>query len=132
MLYFENLLSELNLTDELFEKTYFAENEFGHYDKNLNRYYFYDFVIEPLRICIEYNGVAWHPKSPDQNWTQPNTNKTAKEVFENDIRKKELFENCGFTYFIVWDDNLEENREEIIKTIKDKIRDYEGNRFVEV
>jgi hypothetical protein len=127
MLYFEDILSNIELPDGLLEKTYYAENEFGHYDKELNRYYFYDFVIEPLKICIEYNGIIWHPKSPNQDWIQPNTNKSAKEVYETDLRKKELLEREGYTYFIVWDDDINYNKKDIINTIKLKIEQYERN-----
>lgn len=132
MLYFENLLLDINLSDELFEKTYYAENEFGHYDKILKKYYFYDFVIEPLKICIEYNGIVWHPKSPNQNWVQPNTNMTAKEVYDNDLRKRKILEDIGYKCFVVWDDDLENNRNEIIETIKNKIKDYERGKLNEI
>lgn len=127
MLYFQDIIESVNLPDEIFEKTYYAENEFGHYDKELKRYYFYDFVIEPLKICIEYNGVIWHPKNPNQDWVQPNTHKTAKEVYDNDLRKKEVLENEGYLYFVVWDDDLDKNKEYIINVIKQKIEQYERN-----
>ena len=74
----------------------------------------------------------WHPKTPEQEWIQPNTKKTAKEVYENDLRKRDILESEGYIYFVVWDDDLENNKKIIIDTIKDKIKEYERNRFNQI
>ena len=123
--FFNKILSKINFPIEILDKIYYGNNELGCYDYLYDKYYFYDFVIEPLKICIEFNGVTWHPKSPDQDWYQPNTHKNAKEVYEHDLRKKELLEQEGYKYFIVWDDDLYKDEENILNFINKKLTEYE-------
>ena len=60
-----------NISKELFERldNYFhfstvyyspKTKEFGKYCKESKRYYFYDFVLPDIKLCIEFNGDYFH------------------------------------------------------------------------
>lgn len=58
------------LSDKLKEDCYYAtcktndhSREFGKRDECNQTYYFYDFVITSIKICIEFDGDYWHSKA---------------------------------------------------------------------
>ncbi len=79
---------------------------------------FYDFTVPKLNLIIEFHGIKFHPKSPDQDWTQLISGKSAKDVFEHDEMKKSLAMASGFNnYFSVFSDEIEEKLDEILSYI---------------
>lgn len=92
-------------------------------DQKTGTGYFYDMCIYPLKIIIEYNGIKWHAKSPnDKNWINPISKQTAKENFEYFEKKVKLAESNGFEVIIFWSDDMPEKRERQIKEIITKIK----------
>lgn len=89
--------------------------EFTIYDTRNFRGYMYDFTIKSQKLIIEYHGTKFHPKSIDENWEQLFSQRSAKEIFLEDCKKKEFAENNGYRVLILWSDesdsaNLEKSK----------------------
>lgn len=105
-------------------KIYCAQTELGEYgvyDHNSHVYYFYDFVIPELKICVEFNGDYWHcnPKKYDALFEHRQSGLTAKEIWEKDKVKHDcLIKERGIDILVVWESDDLENK---IKEIMEKI-----------
>lgn len=64
---------------------------------------FFDFTIPKLKVVVEYNGVAFHPRVGDYEWRNPH-GKTYDEVVANDNLKRQMAEDKGYTVLYVWSD----------------------------
>lgn len=70
--------------------------------------YFYDFLIKPLRIIVEFNGEHVHPnknklsKEEWNSWRHAFSKKTADEVSEYDSNKVLLAKKAGYNVTQVW------------------------------
>jgi hypothetical protein len=95
------------LPKELQEHTYFGElnKEFGTYDKENKKYYYYDFVITKIKFCLEYNGNYYHanPIKYNENWYNKSLKLTAKEIWAKDKIKSNYIKNLGYTLNIIWE-----------------------------
>lgn len=92
---------------------------------NDNKYYFYDLTIfhNNKKYIIEYNGERFHPNKDKLNetewngWKQLYHNKSADEIYQQDLDKIQIAKNNGFEVLVLWSsDNIEDNRNKI-KTI---------------
>lgn len=104
-----------------FKKIYYAENEFGIYNKHKKEYYKYDFVCLDKNKIIEFNGEAFHPKSKyDKNFRNP-YDETVKsfQVWEKDKEKKKCAEKNGFELIYIWEKEYNNNKEYTIKKCLD-------------
>ena len=106
-----------NADYDIISNTYIGSKNNQEYfliDKELNKTYFYDLTIEPLKLIFEYNGVAFHPNKNKLNeeewlkWKTPFSNISADEKFKYDQRKLDIARKNGFDIIEIWsDDNLE-------------------------
>lgn len=136
-----------NISKELFErldnyfhfsKVYYEPKtkEFGKYYKEGKRYYFYDFVLPEIKLCIEFNGDYFHanPKFFKECDTPNPYNKTltAKEIWEADERKNNVIINCGFELLKVWESDYNNDKDkvfnDVVKFIKERY-EYFGKQF---
>jgi very-short-patch-repair endonuclease len=72
------------------------------------QFYFYDFVIKSLKLCIEYNGSHVHPPENIEikervNWKNPFTKQSYEECKKLDDMKKATAEKNGFHVIKIWD-----------------------------
>lgn len=128
-----------NISRELFERldnyfhfstVYYAPKtkEFGKYYKEGKRYYFYDFVLPDIKLCIEFNGDYFHanPKLFKEYDTPNPYNKTitAKEIWKADERKNSVIVNCGFELLKVWKSDYNNDKDKVfnnmVKFIKER------------
>lgn len=115
--FFDNLIIELTKNCIKFNNVYYGEHEFCKWDSDNNRPYFYDFVIPELKICIEYNGVKFHPKEGDETW-RGLFGETYEYKLNYDKRKIKVIEDCGYTVVVVWeDDDLNMKTKEIVSLL---------------
>ena len=78
------------------------------------RPYFYDFVIPELKLCVEYNGVKFHPREGDVEWVGL-FGETYEYKLNYDKRKIKVIEDCGYNVIVVWeDDNLDKKIKDIV------------------
>ncbi len=113
---FSKVIDKLNEENIIFKKIYYGEKEFAKWDKENKRVYFYDFVIPEISLCVEYNGIHFHPKEGDVNWKGLFSGISYEEKLKYDKQKIKTIEDCGFKTLIVWED-------EDVKTCVDKIVD---------
>lgn len=117
-LFFDNIVSKLKENNIYFEKIYYGEKEFSKWDKENKRVYFYDFVIPEVNLCVEYNGLKFHPKEGDVNWVGLFGN-TYEYKIQYDKRKLDIIKSCGYKTIVVWeDDDLEEKINYIVSLCK--------------
>lgn len=94
------------LPQYLQEHTYFAElnKEFHCYDKANNKNYFYDFVITNIKVCIEFDGNAWHYHFLHWKGHPTDKNITPEDlVLRDNIKRDYLKDNYGYYIFNVWE-----------------------------
>lgn len=91
----------------------FCDNDifFGHetkkeyFIKNDKEFFSYDFCIKSIKLIIEFNGLVFHPKSPNQkDWRCPYNNITAEQKFNYDQHKIQIAKQHGFTVLQLWED----------------------------
>lgn len=80
-----------------------------------------DIYIPKFNLIIEYNGDYWHcnPKKYNEDYFNQKKSKTAKDIWEYDLRKLELIKSYGYNLEIVWESDLKSDPD-IIKKIINK------------
>lgn len=112
------------------DQIYWKETEYVINEQS--KIYFYDFTLRDLCIIIEYHGVAFHPKHPNQDWKSIFTNHTAREKYEYDQLKNNVAKSKGFNLIEVWSDEdliLRQNELKLLieTTFKRKQESEENN-----
>lgn len=117
-----------NLPDQLRNRCQYGLDEYFEYNNSVGSYHYYDFTIPYLKICIEYNGTAFHPKEVNDTWKQLFTNKSAYDVFKLDEIKKNYLVSLDWDYYIVWSDSdLLKHSIELSEIIIKKYNNYGTN-----
>lgn len=96
------------------------------YNKNSKFPKLYDFCVESLKIIIEFDGKAWHPrkeKLTEKEWNQWKTpfGNSAEHQYKNDRLKDIIAEQNGYYLLRVHEDDMIVRREEILSILKDRI-----------
>jgi hypothetical protein len=123
--FFSQLIENINYCG----KIYTALNKLGEYgvqNVDTKTYYFYDFVIPELNICIEFNGDYWHanPAKYDAQFYNSQCEMYAHELWENDRIKLECIQKLrGFETYVVWESTAAQQLSEVIALINDKIQE---------
>jgi len=123
ILFFDSILNELKDLKNFV--VYYKNNEF--FIVNDSSIFFYDFCIKELKLIIEYNGLAFHPKTENQNWKSIWGNFSAAEIYKKDMYKKDLAESKGFTLLTIFEDEETEKKQTIINEISKRIRERHDN-----
>jgi len=86
-----------------------------------DKYYFCDFVVPELNLCVEFYGDYWHcnPEKYSADFYHSRVKKTAEEIWRDDKTRIDAISRLrNFKIFIVW----ESNTERAIQTIKEEIQ----------
>lgn len=121
-----------------FHEIYFAEHG-GEYEieNSSGKKYYLDFFDKTANICIEFNGVRYHPKPGLYNDTdifKSLFNK--KEYLVKDLWDKEqkriddLESEFGIRTIIVWEDDYKKNKMKCICDIINKILELQYDRTI--
>lgn len=87
------------------------------------KYYFYDLCFRDLKMMVEYQGVAYHPKSPDSDFIPPYKSMGTKlDVWEKDRLKEGLARQNGFDVEYIWSDNADDDIKRIAEKIKNLLQ----------
>jgi very-short-patch-repair endonuclease len=108
------------LPRKLKKKTYFKELNFEFNSRsNDNKFYYYDFVISNIKICIEFNGDKFHANpSVYKARSHPcpfNQKITAKQIWKYDKNKFDNLKQKGYKVLVVWSSKYEKGKEKMIK-----------------
>lgn len=128
---------EIVKTDKIFSSTSKQETSFfdilsnyievkrkqriSYIEDNKKRWILPDGIVNE-NIIIEYNGSLWHA---DPNRYKEDEivhhNYTAKQIWEADKKKKEIYKSKGYSVIYAWSDNFLKHKEEYVKEIYNKI-----------
>ena len=61
-----------------------------------------DFVNYDKKVVLEYNGRFWHSKN---DWN---------DAYDDSEERREFFESRGYSFYIIWDDEFEDKKEQIL------------------
>lgn len=86
------------------EKLYYGENEYGKYIPSVG-YRKWDFVNTTRNFVIEFHGNHWHEVGSVR-----------------DAIKEEFMVNSGFKYYVIWENDYDEDPETAISNLVEKIR----------
>lgn len=79
-----------------------------------NEGFFVDFCIPSLKIVVEYNGLFWHPRSPEE-WSNPFTEYETAKV--RDKLVESLCKDREFDLIVVWSDSDKTKEFDMLKEI---------------
>ena len=120
---FDTVLKKLSDDAITFEKVYYANNELSKWDSINKRLYFYDFVIDDIKLCVEYNGIMFHPKPGNYEWVCLYSGKSYEECIEYDSIKQQLIKDLCYELIVVWEDDIfEKSVDFIINKCKELIQ----------
>lgn len=116
--FFESIIESVPALLEY--RCFFKENEFFlHKDGAI---FFYDFCIKDLNLIVEYHGIKFHPKTPDDtSWKALYTDMTAHEKYHKDQDKLKLANDSGFEVIVVWEDEVTFKKAELIDELRKRI-----------
>jgi G:T-mismatch repair DNA endonuclease (very short patch repair protein) len=93
---------------------------------------FYDFYLADYDVIIEVNGDYWHasPTLYTENDVikYPFGYKTAKEVWERDLIKRQHAERKNIPILYIWEYELKQNKNDLISFIKNKLYEICQNK----
>lgn len=90
---------------------YWEPNRGEFWLRDESKIYFYDFVIKPLKLIIEYNGEHVHPNTNVlsaeqlQEWKHAYSEESADEVLARELKKESTAKENGYTIIHVWSTN---------------------------
>jgi very-short-patch-repair endonuclease len=84
-----------------------------------------DLLCRKKKIAIEVQGDFWHanPEKYPEDWINPVSKLSAKEIHEKDEKKKKFLESKGYIVFYVWENDYKKNKELTIESLKKNIFD---------
>ena len=85
--------------------------------------YSYDYRFQ--NKIIEFNGDYWHanPNIYDKNFVNKTTKLTASQIWDNDLKKKEYAESCGYKLLIIWEKDYKDDVSDTINKCMNFLND---------
>jgi hypothetical protein len=106
-------------------------NESGQFSIKINKKtYFVDLFDEETNIVLEFYGDYWHcnPTKFDSNYFHELKKKTANEIWNNDLnRKNKIISKLNCVFYEVWESDWLKNKESIIEDIKMLVKNSKQN-----
>lgn len=120
------LFDEL-IKNDLFKnhKIYYATNNYEYevLSPKTNKLYYLDFFDKDLNICIEFNGMKYHPHPDlyreDDIFKTPfeKEGKIVKEIWEKEKYRNDYLKSIGIDTIIVWECDYKKNKSSICNII---------------
>jgi len=88
-------------------------------------YYYYDFVVPDLKLCIEFHGDYWHcnPVKYSESFYQSQSKKFAKDIWAHDAKKQQaMMKLRNIHTIVVWESTAAESTSVILKEIENAIK----------
>jgi len=119
--FIKKLLNEL--PEEIRLKCKYGKNEKYIKNKETKKAFKYDFVVD--KLIIEFNGDYWHanPKIYKENEkiSYPGSIRIVNEIWEHDNEKINCAKQAGYEVIIIWENEYKNNKDNILKNLKNKI-----------
>ncbi|VVC05186.1 Uncharacterised protein [uncultured archaeon] len=114
-------------------KVYYAGSFLGEYGiRNGNNYYFCDFVVPELSLCIEFYGDYWHcnPEKYQSDFLNSQERKTAQQIWDYDkARIEAIRRKRNFDVFVVWEKDRKEKLEEMKKIVSYRVKYFQDGQL---
>lgn len=122
-------INELELAENL-QNLYNSQLAFGAnqlYIYDGTRYYYYDIADKINKKIIEYNGDYWHANPMKYSKTDiVHSNKTAEEIWINDMNKLNILKQLGYEIHIVWESEYINDKSTVLNNC---LKFLNGNRL---
>lgn len=121
-----DLLCE-KLSDDIKKTARYASlnSEFSIFDDISEQQYFYDFVIEDLKFCVEYNGDFWHGNpnkyTADDVLNAGGRKRKYGDIWMSDKLKSDYLRSKGYDVYTVWEHDYTTDPEKVIGELYEKI-----------
>jgi hypothetical protein len=86
---------------------------YGRWNRQGNGYVVYD--IKHGDCIIEFNGDYWHANPAIYESTDLIRNVPARDIWEKDRQKREIAEQVGLRFLVVWEKDYLEDKQKVIK-----------------
>jgi G:T-mismatch repair DNA endonuclease (very short patch repair protein) len=126
-MFFEKLISIIGEEYKIYSALT-SQGEYGILDKENNMYYFYDFVVPSLNLCVEFHGDYWHcnPTRYSDSYVVKQTGLLASEIWDRDRKKQ----NClkterNINTIVVWESD---DKEHALTYIMEKVNEFKESK----
>ncbi len=126
LVFFEKFIDALKKEFKIEDNDYYigVGNSKEYYINNKGKIFLYDFAVPKLNLIVEFHGICFHPKTPEDNielFPFFETQQQVQEALEKDQLKKWVaLERNFFNYFTVFED---ENYEDTITNIMTSLKE---------
>lgn len=104
------------------KNVYYHKSGREYFLKENDLIFFYDLVFLDIKYIVEYQGIAYHPKSLTENFRVPfKSMGTKEEIWERDRIKEQLALKNGFKIRYIWSDNVDYGINTIVNELTDII-----------
>ena len=123
--FFASLTSSIPYNFKIYCASNNLERNQGEYCiRDNSKYYFCDFVIPELKICVEFYGDYWHcnPAKYTEDYYHPQKQKFARQIWEEDKERLDAIKRLrNFNTYIVWESEKDIKLDFIIKEIQNAV-----------
>lgn len=124
---FNYCVDELDLLPENIRLGINSSYEMSLFNNDNTKHYMYDFTILGINVIIEFNGVAFHPKTPDLNWSSPYGANGETSYYQYEEKLK-VAKELGYNILVLWSDESIINNINLCKAFINKhLENYEKN-----
>lgn len=121
---FKKIYNKISSIDK--ESCYFYDLNSEIKITNNNNIKKFDFCIKSKKLIIEFNGDIYHANPLFHNENDivkyaPNSNITAKMIWNRDELKNKFAEDAGYKVIVVWESDYKENKEKVINELIEAI-----------
>lgn len=106
--------------------TYYATKNKEYSISSKTKSYLLDYYIEELKICIEFNGDAWHGNpnrfSPDNHCHPFHKELTAKDLQDIDKKRTNYLKKLGIKTFVIWESDFKPEKFNYLEYIKNVLK----------
>lgn len=84
-----------------------------------NKWIFPDILVKQYNIVIQYYGDYWHmnPLLCNQNDINKRTKTTAKDCWDFDKKRQNLFSNLGYNIYVIWQYDFQNHKEQTLNKL---------------
>ena len=95
--------------------------------------WYYPDIILGGKFIVEYYGNFWHANPRIYNETDMvHHNRQAIDIWDHDNSRKEILENNGYYYYIIWEDDYKNDQDNCIKNVLSEFEQWKKQKLVDL
>jgi len=114
------------LDDNMKNNIYYGSlnKEYFIYNKDSKKIFYYDYVMNDIKLIIEFNGDYWHanPTIYVDDFYHTIRKMTAKDIWEAQKYKNKLAENKGYQVIEIWESDYRKDKNSVKNLCLDIIK----------